>query len=179
MCRVRTLAAPEIGLGGPSDSAFAKSRAKIERGRILQPQRTVGSKSRTRQFAHEPDAHAFFSGGAGTVTGTKHLLTQGQTRLLVDCSLFRGLKNLREFNWEPLSVDPRSIDAVVLTHAHLDHSGYLPKLVKDGCAGSIQSTPATGAVAELILKDSAHLQEKDTDLANRKEFSKHHLALPL
>ncbi len=118
-------------------------------------------------------------GGAGTVTGSKHLLTHGQTRLLVDCGLFQGLKNLRELNWEALPVDPRSIDAVVLTHAHLDHSGYLPKLVKDGFSGSIFSTPATRAVAELILKDSAHLQEKDADFANRKEFSRHHPALPL
>ena len=86
-------------------------------------------------------------GGAGTVTGSKHLLTHGQTRLLVDCGLFQGLKNLRELNWEALPVDPRSIDAVVLTHAHLDHSGYLPKVVKDGFSGSIFSTPATTLAA--------------------------------
>ena len=118
-------------------------------------------------------------GGAGTVTGSKHLLTHGDTQLLVDCGLFQGLKNLRELNWEPLPVDPRSIDAVVLTHAHLDHSGHLPKLVRDGFTGPIFSTPATAAVAELILEDSAHLQEKDAEFANRKGFSRHHPALPL
>ena len=78
-------------------------------------------------------------GGAGTVTGSKHLLTSGDTRLLVDCGLFQGLKNLRELNWEPLPVAPRSIDAVVLTHAHLDHCGYLPRLLLDGFNGRIHT----------------------------------------
>lgn len=118
-------------------------------------------------------------GGAGTVTGSKHLLSHGRTRLMVDCGLFQGLKNLRELNWEPLEVDPRDIDAVVLTHAHLDHSGYLPKLVRDGFAGRIHATPATRDVAELILRDSAHLQEKDADFANRHGFSRHAPAQPL
>jgi metallo-beta-lactamase family protein len=118
-------------------------------------------------------------GGAGTVTGSKHLLTFGETRLLIDCGLFQGLKNLRELNWEPLAVDPRLIDAVVLTHAHLDHSGYLPKLVHDGFKGKIYATRATRALAELILKDSAHLQERDAEFANRKGFSKHHPAQAL
>ena len=74
-------------------------------------------------------------GGAGTFPGSKHLLTNGRHRILVDCGLFQGLKNLRELNWAPLPVEPRSIDAVILTHAHLDYSGYLPKLVKDGFKG--------------------------------------------
>ena len=99
-------------------------------------------------------------GGAGTVTGSKHLLTREGKRILIDCGLFQGLKNLRELNWTPLPVEPSSIDAVVLTHAHLDHSGYLPKLVRDGFRGSIFVTDATRDVAELILKDSGHLQEK-------------------
>ena len=118
-------------------------------------------------------------GGAGTVTGSKHLLTCGDTRILIDCGLFQGLKNLRELNWQRLSVRPHDIDAVVLTHAHLDHCGYLPRLVLDGFKGKIYCTPATRDVAELILLDSAWLQEKDAEFANRKGFSKHKPALPL
>ena len=118
-------------------------------------------------------------GGAGTVTGSKHLLTHAGKRILIDCGLFQGLKNLRELNWMPLQVEPRDLDAVVLTHAHLDHSGYLPKLVRDGFRGRIYATAATRDVAELILKDSGHLQEKDAEYANRKGFSKHKPALPL
>ena len=118
-------------------------------------------------------------GGAGTVTGSKHLLTNGSKRILIDCGLFQGLKNLRDLNWTPLSIAPSSLDAVVLTHAHLDHSGYLPKLVREGFRGPIFATSATCDVAELILKDSGHLQEKDADYANRKGFSKHKPALPL
>lgn len=118
-------------------------------------------------------------GGAGTVTGSKHLLEFGGHRLLIDCGLFQGLKNLRELNWAPLPVDPASLDAVLLTHAHLDHSGYLPKLVKDGFRGRIISTQATFDMASLILLDSGHLQEKDAEYANRRGFSKHAPALPL
>ena len=118
-------------------------------------------------------------GGAGTVTGSKHLLSHNGKHILVDCGLFQGLKNLRELNWEPLPVAPKALDAVVLTHAHLDHSGYLPKLVRDGFRGRIYATAATRDVAELILKDSGHLQEKDAEYANRKGFSKHKPALPL
>lgn len=118
-------------------------------------------------------------GGAGTVTGSKHLLSHDGKHILIDCGLFQGLKNLRELNWEPLSISPQDIDAVVLTHAHLDHSGYLPKLVRDGFRGRIYATSATRDVAELILKDSGHLQEKDAEYANRKGFSKHKPALPL
>lgn len=109
-------------------------------------------------------------GAAGTVTGSKHLLTLGNTRLMIDCGLFQGLKNLREQNWEPLPVNPAHIDAVILTHAHLDHSGYLPRLVRDGFRGKIYATPATRDVAALILRDSAHIQEKDAEFANRKGF---------
>jgi metallo-beta-lactamase family protein len=118
-------------------------------------------------------------GGAGTVTGSKHLLAHAGRRILIDCGLFQGLKNLRELNWAPLPVAPSSIDAVVLTHAHLDHSGYLPRLVRDGFRGRIFATAATRDVTELILKDSGHLQEKDAEYANRKGFSKHKPALPL
>ncbi len=118
-------------------------------------------------------------GGAGTVTGSKHVLTSRDQRLMVDCGLFQGLKNLREQNWEPLPIPADSFDAVVLTHAHLDHSGYLPRLVKEGFKGPVFMTDATYDVTELILKDSGYLQEKDADYANRHGFSKHHPALPL
>ena len=118
-------------------------------------------------------------GGAGTVTGSKHLLTYDGKHILIDCGLFQGLKNLRELNWARFPIEPRSLDAVVLTHAHLDHSGYLPKLVRDGFRGRIYATAATRDVAELILKDSGYLQEKEAEYANRKGFSKHKPARPL
>jgi len=118
-------------------------------------------------------------GAASTVTGSKHLLDSGGRRILVDCGLFQGVKNLRELNWAPLEVDPGSIDAVLITHAHLDHTGYLPRLVKDGFRGPIVSTAATAAVAEIILRDSAYLQERDAALLNKHKASKHHPALPL
>ena len=118
-------------------------------------------------------------GGAGTVTGSKHLLEHEGRRLLVDCGLFQGPRELRELNWQPFSVPAESIDAVVLTHAHLDHSGYLPRLVADGFRGPIYATAATIDVARLILLDSAHLQEKDAEFANRRGFSRHKPALPL
>jgi metallo-beta-lactamase family protein len=118
-------------------------------------------------------------GAASTVTGSKHLLESAGKRILVDCGLFQGVKNLRELNWAPLAVDPASIDAVVVTHAHLDHTGYLPRLVKDGFRGPIVSTKATAAVAEIILTDSAYLQERDAAFLNKHKATKHHPALPL
>lgn len=118
-------------------------------------------------------------GAASTVTGSKHLLESGGKRILVDCGLFQGVKNLRELNWAPLAVDPDSIDAVVITHAHLDHTGYLPRLVREGFRGPILSTRATAAVAEIILRDSAYLQERDAAFLNKHKASKHHPALPL
>ena len=118
-------------------------------------------------------------GAASTVTGSKHLLESDGRRILVDCGLFQGVKNLRELNWAPLPVDPESVDAVVLTHAHLDHSGYLPRLVRNGFQGPIYSTGATRAVADIILRDSAYLQERDAAFLNKTKKSKHHPALPL
>ena len=118
-------------------------------------------------------------GGAGTVTGSKHLLECDGRRLLVDCGLFQGSRDLRDLNWERFPVPPSSIDAVVLTHAHLDHSGYLPRLVREGFTGPIYATPASIDVARLILLDSAYLQEKDAEFANRHGFSRHSPALPL
>lgn len=120
-----------------------------------------------------------FHGGAGTVTGSRFLLETAGQRLLIDCGLFQGLKELRLKNWDDPPFDPRSVDAVVLTHAHIDHSGWLPRLVKSGFRGPIYCTPATRDLAEILLYDAARLQEEDAEYANRKGFSKHHPALPL
>lgn len=118
-------------------------------------------------------------GGAGTVTGSKHLVEADGRRLLVDCGMFQGLKNLREQNWQPLPVRARDIDAVVLTHAHLDHTGYLPRLVREGFRGPIYCTAGTRDVTALILRDAAFLQEQDADLANRYGHTRHRPAEPL
>ncbi|MDF2763204.1 MAG: RNA-metabolising metallo-beta-lactamase [Rhodospirillales bacterium] len=120
-----------------------------------------------------------FHGAAGTVTGSKYLVESGRARLLVDCGLFQGFKQLRLRNWAPLPFDPRSLDAVILTHAHLDHSGALPLLARAGYQGPVYATPGTIDLCGLLLPDSGRLQEQDADFANRHGFSKHHPALPL
>ena len=120
-----------------------------------------------------------FLGGAGTVTGSKYLVEADGKRFFVDCGLFQGFKQLRLRNWAHLPVDPKSIDAVILTHAHLDHSGYLPLLMKHGFRGPVYCTPGTRDLCAILLPDSGHLQEKDAEFANRHGFSKHHPALPL
>jgi metallo-beta-lactamase family protein len=120
-----------------------------------------------------------FYGAAETVTGSKYLLESDQARILVDCGLFQGLKELRLKNWAELPFRAASIDAVVLTHAHLDHIGFLPRLVKQGFQRSIYCTPATAELARIILLDAAKIQVSDAEYANRKGISKHHPALPL
>ncbi|MFC4821763.1 MBL fold metallo-hydrolase RNA specificity domain-containing protein [Dokdonella ginsengisoli] len=120
-----------------------------------------------------------FLGAAGTVTGSKYLLTSRDTRVLVDCGLFQGLKQLRLRNRAALPVEPASIAAVVLTHAHLDHSGYVPLLVRNGFRGPVYCTPATFELCRILLPDSGRLQEEDAAYANRRGFSKHHPPLPL
>ena len=120
-----------------------------------------------------------FLGAAGTVTGSKYLIEAGGLRILVDCGLFQGYKNLRLLNWQPLPFSPKEIDAVVLTHAHLDHSGALPLLVQEGYRGPIYATRATTELCGLLLPDSGHLQEADANFANRHKSSKHDPALPL
>ena len=120
-----------------------------------------------------------FLGAAGTVTGSKHLLQVDGLRVLVDCGLFQGLKELRLRNWEPLPLNPGELDAVILTHAHLDHCGYLPRLVASGFRGRIFCTPATKDLCSLVLPDSAHLQEEDAREANRQGYTKHNPARPL
>jgi metallo-beta-lactamase family protein len=120
-----------------------------------------------------------FLGATGTVTGAKYLVRGSRGKILVDCGLFQGLKQLRLRNWEQLPVDPASIDAVVLTHAHIDHSGYVPLLVRNGFRGRIYGTAATRDLCAILLPDSGHLQEEEAEYANRKGFSKHRPALPL
>ena len=126
-----------------------------------------------------PDPVLAFLGAARTVTGSKTLLDTGSHRVLVDAGLFQGRKELRERNWGPLPVDAASIDAVVLTHAHIDHCGYLPRMVRDGFRGPVFCTSGTRKLAEIVLPDSAHLQEEEAEYANRLGYSKHHPAEPL
>lgn len=120
-----------------------------------------------------------FLGAADSVTGSRHLVESGGTRLLLDCGLFQGFKALRERNWAPLGVPPASIDAALLSHAHLDHSGWLPVLVREGFQGTIHASPATCDLAEVLLLDAAHLQEEDARRANRGGWSRHQPARPL
>ena len=120
-----------------------------------------------------------FLGAAGTVTGSRYLFEAAGQRILVDCGLFQGYKQLRERNWGKFPVDPAAIDTVLLTHAHLDHAGYLPALVKRGFAGKILCTEATRELCELLLPDSAHLQEEEARYAKKKGFSRHSNPLPL
>jgi metallo-beta-lactamase family protein len=125
------------------------------------------------------DIRIKFLGATQTVTGSKFLLDIDDYRILIDCGLFQGLKHLRVRNWEVFPVDPASIQAVVLTHAHIDHTGYLPKLYKEGFAGKIYCTEATAELSDLLLRDSAKLQEEDAQFAAEKGYSKHNPPLPL
>lgn len=120
-----------------------------------------------------------FLGGAGTVTGSKYLVRHGGQSLLVDCGLFQGYKQLRLRNWHALPVAPHEVDAVLLTHAHLDHSGYLPLLARDGFGGPVFCTAGTRDLCAILLPDSGHLQEEDANYLNRHHLSKHEPALPL
>ena len=124
-------------------------------------------------------AQLTFLGAARTVTGSKYLVQHGESRVLVDCGLFQGLKELRERNWEPFAVPPSSIHAVVLTHAHLDHVGYLPRLVARGFNGRVFCTAGTMDLSRVVLPDSARIQEEDARQANKHGYSKHAPALPL
>lgn len=120
-----------------------------------------------------------FFGATGTVTGSRFLLEHRGFRMLVDCGLFQGLKELRERNWAEPPFDPREVDLVVLTHAHLDHSGYLPRLIRQGFNGPVISTHATADLCSILLPDSGHIQEEDARFANKRGYSKHRPALPL
>ena len=120
-----------------------------------------------------------FLGAAETVTGSRHLLESDRARVLLDCGLFQGLKALRARNWQPPPLDPARLDAVVLSHAHIDHSGYLPRLVHAGFAGPVYCTPATADLLGVLLPDAAHLQEEEAAFANHHGTSRHTPALPL
>lgn len=120
-----------------------------------------------------------FLGATGTVTGSKYLLADGNKKILIDCGLFQGQKELRLRNWENSPVDPLKLSAILLTHAHLDHSGYIPKMVKSGFKGPIYCSEATFDLCKILLPDSGHIQEEDADQANRYGYSKHKPALPL
>ncbi len=130
-------------------------------------------------------AYIQFLGAAGVVTGSKHLInTDGPSgkqgiQVLVDCGLFQGQKEWRERNWSDLPIPAREIDAVILTHAHLDHSGWIPRLVKQGFHGPIYATPPTIDLCSVLLPDSGHLQEEEAEFANKHRYSKHDPALPL
>jgi len=124
-------------------------------------------------------ARLTFLGAARTVTGSRYLLEAGGSNVLVDCGLFQGLKPLRQKNWDAWPGDVSRLDAVVLTHAHIDHSGYLPRLYKLGYRGPVHCTEGTAALIEVLLPDAAHLQEEEADYANRKGYSRHHPAEPL
>jgi metallo-beta-lactamase family protein len=123
--------------------------------------------------------HLSFHGAAGGVTGSKHLLDTGRQKLLVDCGMFQGLKELRRRNWNPPPFDLATLDAILLTHAHLDHSGWLPRLARLGLQAPVHCTEATAELAELILLDAAHLQEEDAAWAKKKGYSRHAEPEPL
>ncbi|WP_339709396.1 MBL fold metallo-hydrolase [uncultured Kriegella sp.] len=118
-----------------------------------------------------------FLGASGTVTGSKYYLETPELNVMVDCGMFQGLKELRSLNWQPLPIDASKIDVVLLTHGHLDHTGYLPRLVKEGFQGQIIATPPTLAITSIILRDSAKIHEEEAEKANAEGYSKHHPAL--
>jgi metallo-beta-lactamase family protein len=120
-----------------------------------------------------------FLGAADTVTGSRHLVDWGGTRVLLDCGMFQGYKTFRERNWAPVPPELHGLDAVVLSHAHLDHCGWLPVLARSAFRGPIYATPATVDLARVLLLDAAHLQEEDARRANRYGYSRHEKALPL
>ena len=120
-----------------------------------------------------------FVGAAGSVTGSKYVVHTKNRKFLVDCGLFQGLKNLRLRNWDTLPFNPKDIQAVIITHAHIDHTGYIPLLVKKGFKGPIYCSDSTFELCKILLPDSGMLQEEDADFANKHDFSKHSPALPL
>ena len=120
-----------------------------------------------------------FLGAAGTVTGSKHLIHTDDLQVLVDCGLFQGKKEWRERNWRDTPIPAREIDAVILTHAHLDHCGWIPRLYQEGFKGKVYATPPTIELCGVVLPDSGHLQEEEAEFHNRHKSSKHDPALPL
>ncbi|WP_282085417.1 MBL fold metallo-hydrolase RNA specificity domain-containing protein [Aquimarina algiphila] len=125
-----------------------------------------------------PLVRIHFLGAAGTVTGSKFYIETPQYNILIDCGMFQGVKELRELNWKNLPIAACGIDVVLLTHGHLDHTGYLPRLIKQGFTGDIIATAPTLAISEIIIKDSAKIHEEEAEKANEEKYSKHHPALP-
>lgn len=125
-----------------------------------------------------PSIKIHFLGAAGTVTGSKFYLETPQKNILIDCGMFQGVKELRELNWQDLPIDASAIDIVLLTHGHLDHTGYLPRLIKQGFTGDIVATAPTLAITEIILRDSAKIHEEEAEKANKEGYSKHDPSLP-
>jgi metallo-beta-lactamase family protein len=120
-----------------------------------------------------------FYGATGTVTGSRFMVEHQGLRILVDCGLYQGLRVLRQRNWDTFPVPPSSVDAVVLTHAHIDHSGMLPVLVRDGFRGPIYCTPGSADLLRILLPDAAHLQEEEARYRNKEGATRHNPALPL
>ncbi len=120
-----------------------------------------------------------FLGAAGTVTGSRLLVEHDRQRMLVDCGMFQGERELRRRNWEPFPFPPAELTAVAISHAHLDHVGWLPRLVAEGFTGPVYCSPHTAELATIVLRDAAHLQEEDAEYAARAGFSKHTRPLPL
>ena len=124
-------------------------------------------------------ANIEFWGGVGTVTGSKYLVQTDKGRVLVDCGLFQGLKELRERNWQEPPFDPHSLNSVLITHAHIDHTGYLPRLCKLGFKGQVYCTRGTSDLLSILLPDAGYLQEEDARRANKYGYTRHHPAEPL
>src|SRR6201988_5286071 len=120
-----------------------------------------------------------FWGAAGTVTGSKYLVESEHGRVLIDCGLFQGLKELRLRNWDEPPFNPASVNAVIITHAHIDHTGYLPRLVRQGFRGPVYCSRGSADLMKILLPDSARLQEEEADYRNRHQLTKHEPALPL
>src|SRR6185437_1782134 len=151
---------------------------RCHQGRVANHPRLVGQVLTAACDAGAPMKISFL-GATGTVTGSKYLVEIGSKHILVDCGLFQGFKQLRLRNWKPVPFPAREIDAVILTHAHIDHSGYLPLLLRQGFTGRVYCTHATRELLGVLLPDSARLQEEEAAYANRRGYSKHHPALPL
>src|SRR5690606_16437860 len=154
----------------PAVSRAGRRRPDL-RGRNASARRAVPARPHTMDIT--------FLGATDTVTRSPFLVRHGKASVLVDCGLFQGLKKLRERNWDPFPVAPNSIDAVVLTHAHVDHSGYLPLLARRGFRGPVYCTRATADLCNILLPDAAHLQEEEAAFANKHGYSRHRPALPL
>ena len=142
--------------------------------------RSRGPSSGERQtYRDRSTASLTFYGAAGTVTGSRFLVETDRTRLLVDAGLFQGARSLRRRNWEPPFVDPSSLDAVIVSHAHLDHSGYLPVLARHGFSGPIWCSPGTSQLVPIVLSDAVFLQEREAEQSRRGRYSKHTPPKPL